>query len=185
MVLPIEKALKKVFGRVGPQRWNEDKQDWDFSTGNNRGEYVTDRDTQQRIDTMNEKLDSLTDLITNQQSGAAKSHVEVENFPGNQDVSITDSTQLDVNVTNDLRVMDIALQEQRTEADASGGTLTFSDVIEAVDIYNRDSVAGVFTINSMEITVPADTFFTAVIDGIPSSTVTVSGSSSYIIGRYA
>ena len=89
MVLPFEKALKKVFGRIGPQRWNEDKEDWDFSTGNNRGEYVTDRDTQQRIDTMNEKLDSLTDLITNQQSGAAKSHVQVENFPENQDVTIT------------------------------------------------------------------------------------------------
>jgi len=91
---------------------------------------------------------------------------------------------LDVNVVNTNN--DWKLQEQLTQADAVNGTLTFSDVVKVVDIFNQDPTnSGVFTINGLSITVPANTFFCAEIGGNLSNTVTVSGTTSYIIGRYA
>ena len=77
------------------------------------------------------------------------------------------------------------LQEQKTEADASSGIVIFSSDILAIELYNRDSVDGVFTVNNIAITVPADESFQATVGGTPSNEVSISGSTSYIIGRYA
>ncbi|KHE73149.1 hypothetical protein [Halobacillus sp. BBL2006] len=77
------------------------------------------------------------------------------------------------------------LQEQKTEADASTGVVNFSSNIEAIEIYNRDSVDGIFNVNNLDITVPANDSFQATVGGTPSNEVSVSGSTSYIIGRYA
>lgn len=118
----------------------------------------------QRLDSLEEKIDKILDGTQ----------------PANVQLTGSNAT-LDVNVINNWK-----LQEQLTQADAVNGTLTFSDVVKAVDIFNQDATnSGVFTINGLSITVPANTFFSAEIGGTPSNTVTVSGSTSYIIGRYA
>jgi len=89
------------------------------------------------------------------------------------------------NMLAELKRITSSLQEQLTETDAITGTLTFSDFIKEIGIYNRDVSEGVFTVNNLAITIPADTFFQAEIGGTPSKTIDVTGSSSYIIGRYA
>lgn len=85
----------------------------------------------------------------------------------------------------DVNVETVALEEQLTELDAVNGTLNFSDVIKYVDIYNRDSTEGIFNINNLDIVIPADTFFQAEIGGTPSNQIKITGSSKYIVGRYA
>ena len=75
--------------------------------------------------------------------------------------------------------------EQKTQTDAVTGTVTFSDVVSTIEIYNTDTTnQGVFNINGINITVPADKTFKASIGGTPRNTVTVTGSTSYIITRY-
>jgi len=164
-------------------------------------------------DLVYQQLDSLKQLIDDQQSLTKKVEVTnqkatqsvdgmvgVNNFPTDQKVSDSDaltklteldskmsgiidgSTPADVNVLN---IKSSSLQEQLTETDAITGTLTFSDFIKEIGIYNRDVSEGVFTVNNLAITIPADTFFQAEIGGTPSKTIDVTGSSSYIIGRYA
>ena len=80
------------------------------------------------------------------------------------------------------------LVEQLTQADVSGGTLTFSAAIEYVEIYNTDaSNAGVFTVNGIAINVPAATVFgPARVGTTPAAAVTVAGATTtYIVSRYA
>jgi len=78
------------------------------------------------------------------------------------------------------------LQEQLTEADAISGVLTFTETIGEIEIYNRDAVNdGTFIVNGISIIVPKGEAFQAKIGGTPSANVTVSGSTSYIVGRYA
>lgn len=77
------------------------------------------------------------------------------------------------------------LQEQKTEANAVGGVLTFSQTITTVEIYNTDVTnSGTFVVNGITIKVPADKVFKSAIGGTPSATVTVSGATSYIVSRY-
>lgn len=77
------------------------------------------------------------------------------------------------------------LREQLTESDAVGGVLTFAENINKIEIYNTDTAnVGVFTVNGMDITVPADEVFEATIGGTPSPTVTVTGATTYIVSRY-
>lgn len=79
----------------------------------------------------------------------------------------------------------IALQEQKTEAQATAGTLTFSEDISIIEIYNNHATTtGVFTVNGIAITVPAKASFQAAIGGTPGKTVAVTGTTSYIVGRY-
>ena len=164
-------------------------------------------------DLVYQQLDSLKQLINDQQILTKKVEVtnqkstqtvdgtvDINNFPTDQKVSDSDvltklteldskmsgiidgSTPADVNVLN---IKSSSLQEQLTETDAITGTLTFSDFIKEIGIYNRDVSEGVFTVNNLAITIPADTSFQAEIGGTPSKTIDVTGSSSYIIGRYA
>jgi hypothetical protein len=89
-------------------------------------------------------------------------------------------------LTVDAQLTGSSLQEQKTEADAVNGVVTFSDVIKHIEIYNKDTVNdGDFTVNGIKITVPEGDVFEAPIGGTPANTVTVTGSASYILGRYA
>ena len=79
------------------------------------------------------------------------------------------------------------LQEQLTEADEVGGDLTFSAAPAYIEIVNTDaSNAGVFTVNGVAITVPAEVIFgPASVQGTASAVVSVTGSTSYIVSRYS
>ena len=77
------------------------------------------------------------------------------------------------------------LVEQKTQANAVAGVLIFSENINCVEIYNTDTINdGIFTVNGIGITVPKDKSFTAIVGGVPSTQITVTGSTSYIISRY-
>lgn len=75
--------------------------------------------------------------------------------------------------------------EQKTQADATTGIITFSEVIEHLEIYNTDAANdGVFAVNGINITVPKGEAFKASYGGIASAEVAVTGSTSYILTRY-
>jgi hypothetical protein len=75
--------------------------------------------------------------------------------------------------------------EQKTQADAVTGTVTFSKNIQFLEIYNVDATnQGVFNVNGINITVPAGKSFKSSFQGTPRATVTVTGSTSYILTRY-
>jgi hypothetical protein len=82
------------------------------------------------------------------------------------------------------------LLEQQTQANATGGVLTFGSNFGTIEIYNTDTVnAGIFTVNGIVIHVPASTasyrsIFKAAVGGVPGNTVLASGAQSYIISRY-
>ena len=77
------------------------------------------------------------------------------------------------------------VEEQKTEANASAGSVTFSKQIKTLEIYNTDGTnSGVFTVNGIAITVPAGKSFKAMFGGTPSSTVSVTGALTYILTRY-
>ena len=77
------------------------------------------------------------------------------------------------------------LEEQLTNLQAVAGVLTFAEEIRFIEIYNRDVTnTGVFLVNNISITVPADSVVDFQIGGTPSKTVTVTGSTSYIVSRY-
>lgn len=75
--------------------------------------------------------------------------------------------------------------EQKTQADAVAGTITFTKKIGVLEIYNVDATnQGVFSVNGINITVPAGKSFKSVFGGTASVAVTVTGSTSYILTRY-
>lgn len=77
-----------------------------------------------------------------------------------------------------------SLVEQKTQVDSVTGTLTFSDVIYYVDIYNRDLTNdGVFNVNGINITVPKGEAVSFKVSGTPRETVTVTGAILYIVSR--
>ena len=77
-----------------------------------------------------------------------------------------------------------SLAEQKTEIDGVNGVVTFEENIIAIDIYNRDTTnTGIFTVNGIDVTVPAGDAAEFNMAGTPSNVVNVSGSSSYIISR--
>ncbi len=90
-----------------------------------------------------------------------------------------------LNQTLETQLTGSNLEEQLTESEAINGVLTFSDVIHEIEIYNRDSTDGTFTVNGIGIIVPSNEAFQAKIGGNPSTDVTVTGSTSYVVGRYA
>ncbi|MRX54707.1 hypothetical protein GJU41_12055 [Bacillus idriensis] len=78
------------------------------------------------------------------------------------------------------------VQEQKTNSDASAGTVTFAANISTIEIYNSDATNdGTFNVNGINIKVPKGKSFMAAIGGTPRATVTVTGSTSYILTRYA
>lgn len=77
------------------------------------------------------------------------------------------------------------LQEQKTQANATGGVVTFSKPISTLEIYNTDATnAGVFTVNGIAMSVPKNTTFKSGFGGTPSPTVSVTGATTYILNRY-
>lgn len=85
-----------------------------------------------------------------------------------------------------VQMMEVVVQEQKTEADAVDGVVTFSAGLTRVGIFNADQTnTGIFNVNGINITVPPNTAFEAVIGGVPSPTVTVTGATSFIITRYS
>jgi len=76
------------------------------------------------------------------------------------------------------------LAEQKTQADSVSGTLTFTEDIMSIEIYNRDTTNdGVFNVNGINITVPKGDIVEYEVAGTPSKTVTVTGSTLYIVSR--
>lgn len=77
-----------------------------------------------------------------------------------------------------------SVAEVLTEADAVGGTLTFSTEITAVRILNTDaSNDGVFTVNGLDLHVPSDTGLETHVAGTPATTVTITGATTYVMHR--
>lgn len=76
------------------------------------------------------------------------------------------------------------LVEQKTQTNAVAGTLTFAEGVVFVEIVNRDTVNdGVFNVNGINITVPKDSVVDYRVGGTPRTTITVTGSTSYIVSR--
>jgi hypothetical protein len=83
------------------------------------------------------------------------------------------------------------LSEQKTQADAVSGVVTFSKPVSLIEILNLDETnVGVFNVNGFDCHVPKGpstgqgTLFAAKIGGTPRTTVQVSGSTSYILTTY-
>lgn len=77
------------------------------------------------------------------------------------------------------------LAESKTQANAVGGVVTFSETINTLEIYNTDPTNnGVFVVNGIAVTIPKNIPFKASFGGIPGTTVTVTGATSYILNRY-
>ena len=77
------------------------------------------------------------------------------------------------------------LVEQLTEADVVLGVLTFSANIVCIEIYNTDATnSGTFTVNGIDIVVPATKSFMSPIGGTTSATVSITGATTYIVSRY-
>jgi hypothetical protein len=90
-----------------------------------------------------------------------------------------------MNVQGTVSLSGSNVAEQKTQADAVTGTVTFSTYITTLEIYNVDVTnQGVFNVNGMNITVPAGKSFKASFGGTPRTTVIVTGSTSYILTRY-
>lgn len=97
------------------------------------------------------------------------------------EVDATDSTKGNRRV----QLVGDVLQEQKKQTDAVGGVVTFAQNITSIEIYNTDATnSGTFTVNGIGITVPATKSFKANIGGTVGKTVTVTGSTSYILSRY-
>ena len=79
-------------------------------------------------------------------------------------------------------MMDI-IEEQKTDADESGGVVTFLNDIEAFEVFNSDTVSGTFAVNGFVITVPAGSGYRSQVKGDIQKTVTITGSTSYEIRR--
>lgn len=85
----------------------------------------------------------------------------------------------------DVHQVGTKLVQQFTEANATNGVLTFTKNIESIGIYNRDTVNdGTFNVNGFNIYVPAGENAEFNVGGTPSNTVTVTGSTQYIVSRF-
>ncbi|MFC3768348.1 hypothetical protein [Paenibacillus sp. GCM10012303] len=94
-------------------------------------------------------------------------------------------------LTNGVGTGTRQLSEQKTQADAVSGTVTFSKPVSLIEILNLDEInAGVFNVNGFDCHVPKGpntgqgTLFAAKMGGTPRTTVQVSGSTSYILTTY-
>lgn len=75
------------------------------------------------------------------------------------------------------------IQEQKTNADAVAGVVTFSEDVREVEIFNSGTSTGVFTVHGFAITVPAGAGYRSRLGGDYGNTVEVTGTSSYEIRR--
>lgn len=84
----------------------------------------------------------------------------------------------------DVAVAGDKVVEQKTQANAVTGTVTFLSNVEYIDIYNRDTANdGVFNVNGINLLVPKGEPMFFRVGGTPRKTVTVTGSTQYIITR--
>lgn len=100
-----------------------------------------------------------------------------------------DGTFIDYQIEGEVGIKGTTVVEQKTQADAVAGVVTFAANVETLEIYNVDGTnTGVFTVNGINITVPSSAVhpqtFKATFGGTASPTVTVTGSTSYILTRY-
>ena len=87
-------------------------------------------------------------------------------------------------LTKEVEIANNTLVEQKTQADAVSGKVTFAKKIRAIELYNRDTVDGVFKINGLNVTVPAGETAEFIIGGTPNHEISITGSTKYIISRY-
>jgi hypothetical protein len=103
------------------------------------------------------------------------------------DVYIYDGALWNLKQSGILAIVSLAnqtLTEQKTQAHAVGGVVTFGANIVAIEIYNTSAVSGTFLVNGLSIVVPAGQSFMSVVGGVASPDVTISGATTYIISRY-
>ena len=74
------------------------------------------------------------------------------------------------------------LAEQKTQVDAVANVITFSKDIYAIEIYHSEATAQQFTVNGIELTVPANGYRTK-IGGTLGKTVTIPTGVNCIVGR--
>lgn len=74
------------------------------------------------------------------------------------------------------------LVEQQTQADAVADIITFTKDIYAIEIYHSEATAQKFTVNGIELTVPANGYRTK-IGGTLAKTVTIPTGVNCIVGR--
>lgn len=78
-----------------------------------------------------------------------------------------------------------SVQEQKSQADESGGEVSFSQPINTLQIDNLDtSNNGTFVVNGISVIVPAGKSFKASFGGNPSTVVSVTGSTNYLLTRF-
>lgn len=87
-------------------------------------------------------------------------------------------------IDNGVQLSGSKIIEQLTQADAVGGLLTFTDDINAIEIYNTDTTNdGLFVVNGISLNVPNGVLYRSNVGGTIAKTVTVSGSTSYIVSN--
>lgn len=93
-----------------------------------------------------------------------------------------------VRITNDtipVKVSGTKVSQQLTEENAVNNVLSFSKLIDTIELYNTDlENDGVFIVNGISIKVPKGQAFKASIGGTPKPTVMIQGSTSYIVTTY-
>ena len=119
---------------------------------------------------------NLIGLIGIDQTGD-NNKVNVTNFPATQPVSGTFWQ-----TTQPVSLKYNQLVEQKTEADAVANVITFSDDIEAVEIYHDELTWQTFTVNGLTLTVPSGGYRTP-IGGVAAATVTIPAGIDCIVGR--
>jgi len=87
-------------------------------------------------------------------------------------------------ISNGSQLSGSKIIEQLTQTDAATGVLTFTDNINAIEIYNTDATNdGVFEVNGINLNVPKGVLYRSNVGGTVAKTVTVSGSTTYIVSN--
>ena len=101
---------------------------------------------------------------------------------------LTGVTDVSVTGVSDVRFAGNTLVEQLSNLDVVADELTFSAPVEYIQIYNSDGVATLLaTVNTVTITVPADTLIGPIkVGSTPSAVVAIAGAAStFIVSRFA
>ena len=89
------------------------------------------------------------------------------------------------NPVTDVHIKGTKVVQQMTENHATNNTLTFTNNIYYIGIYNRDEVNdGVFNVNGIDLYIPAKEYAEFGVGGSLRNTVQISQSTSYIVTRF-
>jgi len=92
------------------------------------------------------------------------------------------TTWLEIN--NGSQLSGSKIIEQLTQTDAATGVLTFTDNINAIEIYNTDATNdGVFEVNGINLNVPKGVLYRSNVGGTVAKTVTITGATTYIVSN--